>query len=87
MFMMYFIHDFLTNMFRAAIAAFFRVMLLLKEYKRTNVFSCVTFTSEHYNPVYTSPARYIKTHHIAISSITPHRLNNFNSQYFNNFPF
>ena len=51
------------------------------------MFSCVTFTSEHCHTAYTSPTRNIKTHHIAISSIIPYRLKNFNSQYFNHCPF
>jgi len=41
---MYFIHTFLTNTFRPLFAAIFRVMLLLQEYKRTNVVSCVAVT-------------------------------------------
>ena len=35
----------------------------------------------------TSPTRRIKTHHITVSVITPHRPNNFKSQDFNNYPF
>ena len=41
---MYLIHNVLTNMFRAAAVAIFRVMLLLQEYKGTNVVSSVTRT-------------------------------------------
>jgi len=42
MFMMYFAHSFLTTV-SAAIAAVFR-MILLQEYKGTNVISCVIVT-------------------------------------------
>jgi len=37
--------------------------------------------------VYTSPTRCMKTHHITVSVITPQRLNNFDCQHFNHYPF
>jgi hypothetical protein len=40
-----------------------------------------------YHTIYTSPTQWIKTHHITASSITPPKLNNFNSQDFNHDPF
>jgi hypothetical protein len=40
-----------------------------------------------YHTMHTSPTRWIKTHHITASSITPHRLNNFKSKYFRLHPF
>ena len=42
--MMYFIHYVLTNI-SAPIAAIFRVILLLPEYKSANVVSCVVVTT------------------------------------------
>ena len=40
-----------------------------------------------YHTVHTSPTRWIKTHHTTASVITPHRLNDFNSQDFNHYTF
>jgi hypothetical protein len=37
--------------------------------------------------IYISPTRWIKTHNITTSSITLHRINNFNSQDFNHYPY
>lgn len=39
----------------------------------------------HHN-INTSPTRWLKTHHITVSVITPHRSNNFKPQDFNNYP-
>jgi len=48
------------------------------------VIQCV---GDVYHTMYTSPACWIKTHHIIASSITPHRVNNFNFQDFKHYPF
>jgi len=41
---MYFIHSFLTIVLGLLFVAIFRVMLLLQEYKGTNVVNCVAIT-------------------------------------------
>ena len=64
----------------AGIPAIFRVMPLLQKYK-------VAGTQPINHTVNTAPTRWIKTHHITASVITPHRLNNINCQDFNNYPF
>jgi hypothetical protein len=40
-----------------------------------------------HHTLYTSPTRWINTHHTTTSSITLHTLHNFNSQDFNHYPF
>ena len=45
---------------------------------------CVSVT---YHTIYTSPTCWITSHHTAMSSITQHILNNFNSQDFNHYHF
>jgi len=51
------------------------------------VYTALTVSSQPVqHTFYISPTRWIKTHHITASSITPHRLN-FKSQDFNHYPF
>jgi hypothetical protein len=63
----------------AGIPAIFRVILLQK-YK-------IVGTQPVNHTVNTSSTRWIKTHHLTASSITPHTLNNINCQDFNNYTF
>jgi len=44
-------------------------------------------TQPVHHTVHTSPTRCTETHHTTASSVTPHRINNFNSQIFNHYPF
>ena len=80
----YFVHSILTNMFRPLLRPYSGWRYY---YKNKKVQMWLLVSHSLHTAVYTSPTQCIKTHHFTTSGITPYRLNNFNSQDFNRYPF